>query len=126
MPRIAGVDVPKDKKIGVSLTYIYGIGKSLAERILKEAGINPETRAKDLSDSEVSKLTSLAQKNYRVEGELRREVAADIKRLMEIGVYRGLRHKRGLPVRGQRTHTNARTKKGPRKTVSTIRKKEEK
>ena len=122
MPRIVGVDVPKEKRIGISLTYIYGIGRSLATRILKEAKIDPNTRAKDLSDSEVSKLSSVAQKNYKVEGELRREVLANIRRLMDTGTYRGLRHKRSLPVRGQRTHTNARTRKGPRKTVGIMKK----
>ncbi len=122
MPRIAGVDVPKEKRIEISLTYIHGIGRSLANRLLQEAKIDPNVKARDLSDSEVSKLSSMAQKNYKVEGELRREVSANIKRLMDIGTYRGLRHKKSLPVRGQRTHTNARTRKGPRKTVRIMKK----
>ena len=122
MPRIAGTDVPKDKRIDIALTHIYGIGRSLAKRVLEEVGIDANTKAKDLSDDEVSRLTSTIQRGYKVEGELRREVSADLKRLMDIGTYRGTRHKRGLPVRGQRTHTNARTRKGPRKTVGAVKK----
>ena len=122
MPRIAGIEVPKDKRIDVALTHIYGIGRSLAKRVLEEVGIDANAKAKDLSDDEVSRLTSTIQRGYKVEGELRREVSADLKRLMDIGTYRGTRHKRGLPVRGQRTHTNARTRKGPRKTVGAVKK----
>jgi small subunit ribosomal protein S13 len=117
MPRILGVDIPKEKKIAVSLMYLYGIGLSLALRVLKEAQINPDTRAKELNDDEISKIAHIIQKNYRVEGELRREISQNIKRLMEVGSYRGLRHRKGLPVRGQRTKTNARTRKGPSRGV---------
>lgn len=117
MPRIIGIDLPKDKRIEIALTYIYGISRSLSNRILKIAGVNPDARAKDLTDEEVSKLSAVIQKGYKVEGDLRREVSQNIKRLIDIGAYRGLRHRRGLPARGQRTHTNARTRKGPRKTV---------
>lgn len=123
MPRIAGVDLPKDKKIGIALTYIYGIGRSSALKILKTTAISPDLRAKDLSEEEVSKITAvIQQQDFKIEGDLRREVSANIKRLMDIGTYRGLRHRRGLPVRGQRTHTNARTKKGPRRAVGVKRK----
>ncbi|MDD5557574.1 MAG: 30S ribosomal protein S13 [bacterium] len=122
MPRIVGVDVPKDKRIGVALTYIYGIGPSVSARILAAAGISPATRAKDLTEEEIAKITSVIQAGHRVEGDLRREVSQNIKRLMTIGSYRGIRHRRGLPVRGQRTSTNARTRKGPRRTVGVRRK----
>ena len=124
MPRIVGVDIPKEKKIYVSLSYIYGIGQSLAKKILKQAGINPEVRAKNLTEDEVSKLATIIQKEHRTEGALKREISLNIKRLMDIQSYRGIRHKRGLPVRGQRTRTNARTRKGPRKTIGAQRKKE--
>ena len=117
MPRIVGVDIPKEKKIYVSLSYIYGIGRSNALVILKAAGISPDVRAKNLTEDEVSRLATIIQKEYRTEGVLRREVSANIKRLMDIGSYRGTRHKKGLPVRGQRTRTNARTRKGPKKTI---------
>ena len=117
MPRIMGVDIPKGKRIEISLTYIYGIGRVLSNRILKVAAINPDTRAKDLTEEEVAKLTGVIQKEAKVEGDLRREVSQNIKRFIDIGSWRGLRHKKGLPVRGQRTKTNARTRKGPRKTV---------
>ncbi len=114
MPRILGVDIPKDKTIWIALTYIYGIGRSRSTEILKQAQIDPMKRAKDLSEAEIARITEIIQKNYKVEGDLRREVAQNIKRLMEINCYRGIRHKKGLPVRGQRTKTNARTRKGPR------------
>ena len=117
MARIAGVDLPREKRVEIGLTYIYGIGLSSSQKILKEAGINPDTRVKDLSDDDVNKIRK-AMEGYKVEGDLRREIALNIKRLTEIGCYRGLRHRRGLPVRGQRTKTNARTRKGPRKVVS--------
>jgi len=112
-----GVDIPKGKRIEISLTYIYGIGRTLSNRILKVAAINPDTRAKDLTEEEVTRLTGVIQKEAKVEGDLRREVSQNIKRFIDIGSWRGLRHKKGLPVRGQRTKTNARTRKGPRKTV---------
>ncbi len=124
MPRIAGIDIPKEKKIFVSLGYIYGLGRSNSKRILKQAGISFDVRAKDLTEEEVSRITTIIQKEYRVEGALRRELGANIKRLMDIQSYRGVRHKRGLPVRGQRTRTNARTRKGPKKTIGAQRKKE--
>ena len=117
MARLAGVDLPREKRIEVGLTYIYGIGLTSSQKILKKAGVNPDTRVKDLTDDEVAAIRT-AMDGYKVEGDLRREVALNIKRLTEIGCYRGLRHKRGLPVRGQRTKTNARTRKGPRKLVS--------
>ena len=117
MARIAGVDLPREKRVEVGLTYIYGIGLSSSQKILKDAGINPDTRVKDLTDDDVN-LIRKAMEHYKVEGDLRRDVALNIKRLTEIGCYRGLRHRRGLPVRGQRTKTNARTRKGPRKVVS--------
>jgi small subunit ribosomal protein S13 len=123
MARISGVDLPKNKNIECALTYIYGIGFSLSRKILKEAGINPQTKVKDLKDDEINKIRDVIDKNCKVEGELRSQVSSDIKRLMEIGSYRGLRHKKGLPVRGQRTRTNARTRKGPRKTVGVKRSK---
>jgi small subunit ribosomal protein S13 len=116
MPRILGVDIPKEKRIEISLGYLYGVGRALSNKILQEAGINPDKRAKDLSESEVSQITNILQKGgYRVEGDLRRDISQNIKRLMDIGCWRGMRHKKGLPVRGQRTRTNARTRKGPRK-----------
>ena len=117
MARLAGVDLPREKRVEIGLTYIYGIGLSSSQKILKEAGINPDTRVKDLSDDDVNSIRK-AMETYKVEGDLRREVALNIKRLTEIGCYRGLRHRKGLPVRGQRTKTNARTRKGPRKVVS--------
>ena len=116
MARIAGIDLPREKRVEIGLTYIYGIGVSASRRILKETGINPDTRVKDLTDDEVAKLRDNIDKNHVVEGDLRRDVAMDIKRLIEIGCYRGTRHRKGLPCRGQRTKTNARTRKGPRKT----------
>ena len=120
MPRIVGVDVPKEKRVEVALTYIHGIGRTSSNKILKKTGINPNTRAKDLTEEEVSKLSSVIQREYRIEGDLRRLVSGNIKRLVDIGAYRGFRHRRSLPVRGQRTRTNARTRKGPRKTVGVI------
>ncbi len=123
MPRIVGVDVPKEKRIEIALCYIYGIGRSSSGKVLAIAGISPDKRAKDLTEEEVAKLTSIIQKEYKVEGDLRRDVSANIKRLIDIGSYRGFRHRRGLPVRGQRTRTNARTRKGPRKTVGVTREK---
>lgn len=117
MARIAGVDLPKEKRVEVGLTYIYGIGLSSSKKILEKAGINPDTRIKDLTDEEVNSIRKVIDESYKVEGDLRREVALNIKRLTEIGCYRGLRHRRGLPVRGQKTKTNARTRKGPKKTV---------
>ena len=121
MPRIIGVDIPKEKRAEIALTYIHGIGRATANKVLKIAGVNPDTRAKDLTEEQVSKITSVIQKDCRVEGDLRREVAANVKRLIEVGTYRGFRHRRSLPVRGQRTRTNARTRKGPRKTVGVLR-----
>ena len=118
MARISGVDLPRDKKVEIGLTYIYGIGRVLARRILANTGVNPEQRIRDLSDADVNKLRQEIEKQYRVEGALRTEVAMNVKRLMDIGSYRGTRHRRGLPVRGQRTHTNARTKKGPRRAIA--------
>ena len=118
MARIAGVDLPKDKRVEIGLTYIYGIGQATSNKLLAKAGINPDTRVKDLSEDEVNKLRSLIDEEVTVEGDLRREVSLNIKRLMEIGTYRGLRHRRGLPVRGQKSKTNARTRKGPKRTVS--------
>ena len=118
MARIAGVDLPKDKRIEIGLTYIYGIGRKSAKDILEKAGVNPDTRVKDLTDEEEAKLREAIDKGYMVEGDLRRSVALDIKRLTEIGCYRGQRHRRGLPVRGQRSKTNARTRKGPKRTIA--------
>ncbi len=115
MARIAGVDLPREKRIEIGLTYIYGIGRTLSNEILAETGVNPDTRVKDLTDDQISKLKDSIEKNHKVEGDLRREVALNIKRLMEIGSYRGSRHKKHLPARGQRSKTNARTCKGPRK-----------
>jgi small subunit ribosomal protein S13 len=118
MPRVAGVDIPVNKQAWVSLQYIYGIGSGLSHRILAQAGIAPDTKVKDLTEEEVNRLREVIDKQYRVEGDLRKEVNFSVKRLVEIGSYRGLRHRHGLPVRGQRTRTNARTKRGPRKTVA--------
>ncbi|MCK9217799.1 MAG: 30S ribosomal protein S13 [Firmicutes bacterium] len=123
MARIAGVDLPRDKRIEIGLTYIYGIGRKTSNKILAEAGVNPDTRVKDLTEAEVGKLREVIDKSYKVEGDQKREVALHIKRLMEIGCYRGIRHRRGLPVRGQRTKTNARTRKGPKRTVGVRRRK---
>jgi len=122
MARIAGIDLPKEKRIEVALTYIYGIGLPLSIKILKQAGVNPDTRAKDMKEDEVSRVAAIIQKEYKVEGDLRREISQNIKRLIDIDSYRGYRHRRSLPVRGQRTKTNARTRKGPRKTVGVTRK----
>lgn len=118
MARIAGVDLPKNKRVEVALTYIYGIGRSTSRALLTELGINMDTRVKDLTEDEVHRIREYIEKRLKIEGELRQEVIANIKRLMEIGCYRGIRHKRGLPVRGQRTRTNARTRKGPRRPVA--------
>ena len=118
MARIAGIDLPRGKRVEIGLTYIYGIGRMLSNRILIAAGVNRDTRVRDLTENEVSKISAVIAANHRVEGDLRREVSQNIKRLMDIGCYRGLRHRRGLPVRGQRTRTNARTRKGPKKTVA--------
>lgn len=118
MARIEGVDLPRNKRVEVGLTYIYGIGLPRSQRVITETGVNPDTRIKDLTDAEVNQIREYISQNYKVEGDLRREVQLNIKRLMEIGSYRGLRHRRNLPVRGQRTRTNARTRKGPKKTVA--------
>ena len=118
MARIAGVDLPKDKRIEIGLTYVYGIGRTSATKILEATGIDPDTRAKDLTDEQISKLRDEIENNYHVEGDLRRDVALNIKRMIEINCYRGIRHRKGLPVRGQRTKTNARTRKGPAKTIA--------
>ncbi|MCM1063856.1 MAG: 30S ribosomal protein S13 [Eubacterium sp.] len=119
MARIAGVDLPREKRIEIGLTYVYGIGRSTSNKILKEAGVNPDTRVRDITDEEVKKITEALEKlNVMVEGDLRREVALNIKRLQEIGCYRGIRHRKGLPVRGQNTKNNARTRKGPKRTVA--------
>ncbi len=118
MARIAGVDLPREKRIEIGLTYIYGIGRSSATRILAEAGVSPDTRVRDLTDEEVKKISAVIDATQTVEGDLKRQIAMDIKRLQEIGCYRGVRHRKGLPVRGQKTKTNARTRKGPRKTVA--------
>jgi small subunit ribosomal protein S13 len=116
MPRILGVDIPKEKKVFIALTYLYGIGRALSNLVLKEANVNPDKRAKDLSDEEIARITAAFEKlDLRLEGDLRRDISQDIKRLMDIGSYRGSRHKKGLPARGQRTRTNSRTRKGPRK-----------
>jgi len=120
MPRIVGVDIPKEKRVEIALTYIHGIGRTSANKILKKTGISPDARAKNLTEEEVSKLSTVIQREYRTEGDLRREVSGNIKRLIDIGSYAGLRHRRSLPVRGQRTRTNARTRKGPRKTVGVM------
>ena len=118
MARIAGVDLPREKRIEIGLTYVYGIGRVSANKILKEAGVNPDTRVRELTDDEVNKISEVIDSTMVVEGDLRREVALNIKRLQEIGCYRGIRHRKGLPVRGQKTKTNARTRKGPKKTVA--------
>ena len=119
MPRILGVDIPKNKRMEIALTYLYGVGRYLSNKILNEAGISPDKRAKDLSEEEISKITNVLQKTTnKIEGDLRRDVSQNIKRLMDIGAYRGMRHKKGLPVRGQRTRTNARTRKGPRRSIA--------
>jgi len=118
MARIAGIDLPREKRIEIGLTYIFGIGISSSKKILAETGVNPDIRVKDLAESDVSKLREAIDRSFSVEGDLRRDIAMDIKRLIEIGSYRGLRHKKGLPCRGQRTKTNARTRKGPRKTMA--------
>ncbi|MEZ5280917.1 MAG: 30S ribosomal protein S13 [Acidimicrobiales bacterium] len=118
MARIAGIDIPREKRVVISLTYLYGIGQTRAESICEATGIDPSTRVRDLTDDEVNNIRAHIDENYKVEGDLRRDVSQDIKRKMEIGCYQGLRHRRGLPVRGQRTHTNARTRKGPKRTVA--------
>jgi small subunit ribosomal protein S13 len=118
MARIAGIDLPREKRVEIGLQYIYGIGKTVSRRIISETGVNPDTRVKDLSDADINRLRQVIERDYRVEGALRTEIAMNIKRLMDIGSYRGNRHRRGLPVRGQRTHTNARTKKGPRRAIA--------
>ena len=118
MARIAGVDLPREKRVEIGLTYVYGIGRTSATKILEATGINPDTRVKDLTEDEIAKLRDAIDNNYTVEGDLRREVALNIKRLTEIGSYRGIRHRKGLPVRGQRTKTNARTRKGPKRTIA--------
>lgn len=123
MARIAGVDIPKQKRVEIALTYIYGIGLNSAKKILKDTGINPDTRVKELEEKEISLLRDIIERNYVVEGDLRRTVSFDIKRLMDIGSYRGIRHRKGLPVRGQRTSTNARTRKGPKRTIGAKKKK---
>ena len=118
MARISGVDLPREKRVEIGLTYIYGIGLPSSKKILQETGINPDTRVKDLTEDEISKLREVIDRDFTVEGDLRRDVALNIKRLMEIGCYRGIRHRKGLPVRGQRTETNARTRKGPARTIA--------
>ena len=123
MARIAGVDLPREKRVEIGLTYIFGLGRSKANEILKKTAVNPDTRVRDLTDDEISRLREVIDKEYKVEGDLRREVSLNIKRLVEIGCYRGRRHRQGLPVRGQRTKTNARTRKGPKKNVGVQRKK---
>lgn len=118
MARIAGVDLPRDKRVEIALTYIFGIGKSTSQKLIQSTGINPDTRVRDLTEDELARIREIIDKTQKVEGDLRREIALNIKRLIEIGCYRGLRHRRGLPVRGQRSKTNARTRKGPRRTVA--------
>ncbi|MGA2526334.1 MAG: 30S ribosomal protein S13 [Smithellaceae bacterium] len=118
MARISGVDLPKNKRMEVALTYIYGIGQTKAKQILKDAGVSPDTRTDELADSEISAIRNIIDKDLKVEGDLRRDISMSIKRLMDIGAYRGLRHRKGLPVRGQRTHTNSRTRKGPRRSIA--------
>ena len=122
MARISGIDLPKEKRIEISLTYIYGIGRSASNKILKSAGVDPNTRTKNLKEEEVSRIAAVIQKEHKVEGDLRRDISQNIKRLIDIGSYRGFRHRRSLPARGQRTKSNARTRKGPRKTVGVTRK----
>ncbi len=124
MPRIVGVDIPKEKKICISLGYIYGIGRSNAMDILKKANVNPDVRAKNLTEEEVSRLATILQKEYKTEGALRRDITMNIRRLIDVGSYRGSRHKKSLPARGQRTRTNARTRKGPKKTIGAMKRKE--
>jgi small subunit ribosomal protein S13 len=123
MARIAGVDLPPNKRLEVGLTYIFGIGHSLSKKILSDAGVNPEQKVRELNDEDTTKIRKLIEEDYRIEGDLRKEVSFNVKRLMEIGSYRGFRHRRGLPVRGQRTHTNARTRKGPKRGAVAVRKK---
>lgn len=123
MARIAGVDLPREKRIETALTYIFGVGPTLSRKILKVSGVNPDTRVRELTDMETARLREILERDYTVEGELRRQITQHIRRLIEIGCYRGVRHRRGLPVRGQRTSTNARTRKGPRRTVGVRRKK---
>ncbi|MEQ8188381.1 MAG: 30S ribosomal protein S13 [Candidatus Eremiobacterota bacterium] len=123
MARIAGVDLPRDKRVEIALTYIYGVGHTTSKKILEQARVSPDIRVKNLSEEEVSRIRNILEKNFKVEGDLRREVSQSIKRLIEIGCYRGIRHSRGLPLRGQRTKTNSRTRKGPRRTVGVKRKK---
>ena len=123
MARIAGVDLPRDKRVETALTYIFGVGLTTSQQILTKTGVNPETRVRELSETDVSRLREVLERDYRVEGDLRRQIAMNIRRLSEIGCYRGIRHRRGLPVRGQRTRTNARMRKGPRRTVGVRRKK---
>ena len=123
MARIAGVDLPRDKRVEIGITYIYGIGLASAQKVLEQTGINPDTRVKDLTDVEITKLRQTIENEYRVEGSLRSEITFNIRRLMDIGCYRGLRHRRGLPARGQRTRTNARMRKGPRRAIGAKRKK---
>ena len=118
MARISGVDIPREKRLEISLTYIFGIGRTISQRIIKELGLNADTRVRDLTDEEVNRIRTYVDANLKVEGDLRRDIQQDIKRKMEIGCYQGLRHRKGLPVRGQRTQTNARTRKGPKKTVA--------
>ncbi len=118
MARISGVDLPREKRVEIGLTYVYGIGRTSAKKILEKTGINPDTRVKDLTEDEVAKLRDVIDNNYTVEGDLRREVALNIKRLIEVGCYRGIRHRKGLPVRGQNTKNNARTRKGPKRTIA--------
>lgn len=122
MARVAGIDLPRDKRVEVGLTYVFGIGLTTSKRILNEAGVNENTRVRDLTETEVSRINSVISAGHKVEGDLRRDVSQNIKRLMDIGCYRGMRHRRGLPARGQRTHTNARTRKGPRGKLSITRK----
>jgi small subunit ribosomal protein S13 len=123
MARIAGVDLPPNKRLEVGLTYIYGIGPSLSKKILSDADVNPDQKVRELNDEDTTKIRKLIEEDYRVEGDLRKEISFNVKRLMEIGSYRGFRHRRGLPVRGQRTHTNARSRKGPRRGAVAVRKK---
>jgi len=123
LARIAGIDLPRNKRVEIALTYIFGIGRTTADRVLKEAGVDPSTKTADLTDGEITQIRQVIDSTCKVEGDLRREVSMNIKRLMDLGSYRGLRHRRGLPVRGQRTHTNARTRKGPRRSVVGKRKK---
>ena len=125
MARVAGIDLPRDKRVEIGLTYVFGIGRRVSNRILQQAGVNADTRVRELTEAEVSRINAIVAANYKVEGDLRRDISQNIKRLMDIGCYRGLRHRKGLPVRGQRTRTNSRTRKGPIKTVG-VRKREEK